>query len=169
MTANHDASNALSQGVIETLSDQRVISFLNSLRQPVYFEFVGDVPPRRAYVGDAGLDIALQRDVTIYPGDTEYVPAGIKVHVPEGLAVVVMTRTSAFKHRVSVIPTLVDQSYTGEISTIVKNDNSYPISLPKGTMLAQAVIQPYRVFDNELGYAQANERGEKKFGSSSPT
>lgn len=157
---------ALDSNIEKILSHPRVVKFLENMTKPVEFEVVGEVAPRRAYCGDAGLDIAIQEDVTIYPGDTEYVPAGIKCDVPEGLAVHVITRSSTFRKKVKVVPTVVDSGYKGEISTVVTNDNTYPVTIHKGDYLAQAIVQPYQIFDNEVDDDTVNTRADRKFGSS---
>lgn len=129
----------------------------------------GAVKPRRAHDDDAGLDIAIQDDVTIYPGESAYMPAGVKLDIPDGFAAHVMTRSSTFRKRVQIIPSVIDSNYKGEISTIVTNNNTYPVSLKRGDYLAQVVIMPYFKFDNEDGNILAphlNRDHDEKFGSS---
>ena len=86
--------------------------------------------------------------------------------LPEGLSVEIQTRSSTFKKRVIVINTLIDRGYTGEVSTVVTNNQSYPVTLRRGERLAQAVVRPYFLFDNEVGIEGLPERGERRFGSS---
>lgn len=129
----------------------------------------GAIPPKRSCNGDAGLDIAIQEDVKIRPGETVYAPAGVIFDIPEGFAVHVVTRSSTFKHDVVVVPTVVDSGYKGEISTIITNFNVFPVEIKRGTRLAQAVLMPYYQFDNEFDNDVERlpvERGENKFGSS---
>ena len=159
-----------SRGELEPiLQHPRVMSLLKSLTQDITYEFDEErysYPPRRAYAGDAGLDIAIQEDVTIYPGESEYCSSGVKLFLPVGLYADVKTRSSTFKKRVHVIPTVVDNGYQSEISTIVSNPNSYPVTIPAGSYLAQVVVSPYFTFDNEP-MTRLGERGDNRFGSSS--
>lgn len=151
------------------LQHPRVMSLLRSLTQGITYDFDEEkyaYPPRRAYAGDAGLDIAIQEDVTIYPGESEYCSSGVKLFLPVGLYADVKTRSSTFKKRVHVIPTVVDNGYQSEISTIVSNPNSYPVTIPAGSYLAQVVVSPYFTFDNEP-MTRLGERGDNRFGSSS--
>lgn len=128
---------------------------------------LGAVPPRRAHVGDAGLDIALQEDLRLRPGETAYVPAGVKLDIPHGYAAHVMTRSGTFNHDVVVVPTIVDSNYKDEISTIVTNFNVFPVHLHRGDYLAQIVLTPCYEFDNECDVtALPTERDGGKFGSS---
>lgn len=163
----HD--NAQHDELASLLQHPRVISLLKSLTQGITYEFDEEryaYPPRRAYAGDAGLDIAIQEDVTIYPGESEYCSSGVKLFLPVGLYADVKTRSSTFKKRVHVIPTVVDNGYQSEISTIVSNPNSYPVTIPAGSYLAQVVVSPYFTFDNEPA-TRLGERGDNRFGSSS--
>ena len=162
-------SQVLDSELVTLLQHPRVRSMLRSVAQGITYEFDDKkymYPPRRAYAGDAGLDIAIQEDVTIYPGESEYCSSGVKLLLPVGLYADVKTRSSTFKKRVHVIPTVVDNGYQDEISTIVSNPNSYPVTIPAGSYLAQVVVSPYFTFDNEPK-ERLGERGNNRFGSSS--
>lgn len=128
----------------------------------------GALPPRRAYIGDAGLDICLQEDITVYPGQTVRSPAKITLDLAPYVAAHVMTRSSTSDKRVTIIPTVIDQSYNGkEISIFVSNFNTYPVSLKRGDYLAQIVLMPYYTFVNETGTQMNRTRNEgERFGSS---
>lgn len=128
----------------------------------------GALPPRRAYIGDAGLDICLQEDITVYPGQTVRSPAKITLDLAPCVAAHVMTRSSTSDKRVTIIPTVIDQSYNGkEISIFVSNFNTYPVSLKRGDYLAQIVLMPYYTFANETGTQMNRARNEgERFGSS---
>lgn len=128
----------------------------------------GALPPRRAYIGDAGLDICLQEDITVYPGQTVRSPAKITLDLAPYVAAHVMTRSSTSDKRVTIIPTVIDQSYNGkEISIFVSNFNTYPVSLKRGDYLAQIVLMPYYTFVNETGTQMNRARNEgERFGSS---
>ena len=118
----------------------------------------GALPPRRAYIGDAGLDICLQEDITVYPGQTVRSPAKITLDLVPYVAAHVMTRSSTSDKRVTIIPTVIDQSYNGkEISIFVSNFNTYPV----------IVLMPYFTFANETGTQMNRTRNEgERFGSS---
>lgn len=111
----------------------------------------GAVKPRRAYNLDAGLDIAIQSDITIPPGKTVYAPAGICLDLPEHLAAYVMTRSGTAKKDLTVVPTIIDANYPDEISTIISNFTNEPIRIKRGERFAQVVLIPSLRFDNEEG------------------
>lgn len=124
------------------------------------------IRPRRARSSDAGLDIALQEDIVIFPGETYVSPAKVKLFLPTGMCAHIMTRSSTHKKRVHIIPTVIDKSYNGEISIFVSNFNSYPVELKRGDYVAQIVLMPYFTFENEDEPMFVSERSENdKFGS----
>ena len=76
-------NQALDNELVTLLQHPRVMSLLRSVTQDITYEFNDEkykYPPRRAYAGDAGLDIAIQEDVTIYPGESEYLSL---IHISE--------------------------------------------------------------------------------------
>jgi dUTP pyrophosphatase len=127
------------------------------------------IPPRRGHHGDAGLDLALQEDVILRPGETKIMRAGVKLDLPQGYMAQVVTRSSTHLNFASVIPTVIDSNYKGEISTFVSNFNSFPITLKKGMYLAQVILTQCFVFENEdelIGRPQFERTcDEDKFGS----
>ena len=117
---------------------------------------------------EEGLDICLQEDIIVYPGQTVRSPAKITLDLAPYVAAHVMTRSSTSDKRVTIIPTVIDQSYNGkEISIFVSNFNTYPVSLKRGDYLAQIVLMPYYTFANETGTQMNRTRNEgERFGSS---
>lgn len=122
------------------------------------------LPPVRKHAYDAGLDLTIQETIKIYPGTTEYLPTYVRFELEDNYCVQVMTRSSTFKKDVVVIPTVVDSGYTGYISTIVTNYNSYPVVIEKGTRLSQAILTKFNIFDNEE--MSSDIRNEDGLGSS---
>lgn len=131
---------------------------------PQYHVRAGAIPPKRAYAGDAGLDIAIQDDYIIQPGETVYAQSGVSFTLPGHLMVQVVTRSSTMKRGIIVNPTIVDSGYTGEISTPMTNVTNQPIMVEKGSFLAQAVLTPWQLFDGEEESLMI--RGDNKTGSS---
>lgn len=131
----------------------------------------GKIKPRRAHNKDAGLDIAIQEDLIIQPNETIYAPAGVKLDLNDGYRADVVTRSStARKHGLTIVPTVVDQFYKGEISTILSNYTHEPIEIKKGTYLAQVIISKTYEFDNEIeAGVECSEKARNpldRFGSS---
>lgn len=106
-------------------------------------------PPRRAHTLDAGLDLFVQKTVTLRPYETVYAPAGVCFDLAFGQCVHIMTRSSTFKKGVIIIPTLIDANYHYEVSTIITNQSDRIVVIEEGTSLAQAVLLNYGFFDSD--------------------
>jgi dUTP pyrophosphatase len=129
------------------------------------------VVPARAYMGDAGLDLAACERVELAPGERAVVGTGLAVAIPEGYAGYVQPRSGlAAKHGISMVntPGLVDSGYRGELKVILLNtDRRETFVVEPGMRIAQLVVLPVPGVDpvvvDEL---PASERGVRGFGSS---
>jgi dUTP pyrophosphatase len=129
------------------------------------------VVPRRAYSGDAGLDLAACERVELAPGERALVPTGLAVAIPEGYAGFVQPRSGlAAKHGISIVntPGLVDSGYRGELLVnLVNLDRQVPFVVEPGMRIAQLVILPVPELDLvEVDELPESERGARGFGSS---
>jgi dUTP pyrophosphatase len=129
------------------------------------------VLPERAYVGDAGLDLAASDEVELAPGERAVVGTGLAVAIPEGYAGFVQPRSGlAARHGISVVntPGLVDSGYRGEIRVVLLNtDRRDAFRIEKGMRIAQLVVLPVpAVTLVETDELPASERGVRGFGSS---
>lgn len=129
----------------------------------------GRIPPVKAHSDDAAIDLVIQEDFIIAPGETIYAKAGVALDLVSGFAGHVISRSSVFKRGLAVVPTLVDPGYKGEISTIVTNVSQEPVKVLKGDRLGQLILMPYFQFKNE-DVILPDSKGERdpnaKFGSS---
>jgi len=127
--------------------------------------------PRRAYAGDAGLDLHAVEAVTLAPGARASVGTGIAVAIPEGQGGLVLPRSGlAARSGIALVnaPGLIDAGYRGEIRVLLLNtDRETPCEIAAGDRIAQLVLVrlelPATVEVDEL---PASERGEGGFGSS---
>lgn len=129
------------------------------------------VLPRRAYAGDAGLDLAACERVTLPAGERATVPTGLAVAVPEGYAGFVQPRSGlAARHGLTIVnaPGLVDSGYRGELRVVLLNTDAHEaFTVEPGMRIAQLVV--LRVPALELVEVDAlpdSERGVRGFGSS---
>jgi dUTP pyrophosphatase len=127
--------------------------------------------PRRAQVGDAGLDLVAAEDVTLEPGQRAAVATGIALALPQGYAGFVLARSGRALHEglaLANAPGLIDSGYRGEIRVIVVNlDPRGRIRVARGEKIAQLVVQ--RIEDVTLEIVEdlpVSDRGELGFGSS---
>ena len=127
----------------------------------------GSIPPSRDRSLNAGLDIAIQETKVMQPGETHYFRAGVRFDLPADRVVSVMTRSSTFKKGVVVVPSVVDSNYKDEISTIVTNTSQSPVTIEKGSRLAQCILQKWYMFENEDVSQMSTDVREShnKFGS----
>jgi dUTP pyrophosphatase len=129
------------------------------------------VVPRRAYEGDAGLDLTACEQVVLGPGQRAVVPTGIAVEIPEGYAGFVQPRSGlAARHGITIVntPGLVDSGYRGEIRVVLLNtDAAEPFTVEAGMRIAQLVVVPVAaVRVVEVEELAVSERGTRGFGSS---
>ncbi len=127
--------------------------------------------PTYAYVGDAGLDLRSNEDVTLAPFERKLVGTGLAIAVPEGYAGFVQPRSGlALREGLSMAntPGLIDAHYRGELKVCAVNlDASKNIHIERGERIAQLVIQQVPVVHlEEVDELDETDRGAGGFGSS---
>ena len=129
------------------------------------------VMPRRAYAGDAGLDLATCERVELAPGERGVAPTGVAVAIPDGYAGFVQPRSGlAERHGIAVVnsPGLVDSGYRGELRVILLNTDPVDTFVAEaGDRIAQLVVLPVPALALvEVDELPPSERGARGFGSS---
>ena len=129
------------------------------------------VLPARAYVGDAGLDLAACERHELGPGERALVGTGLAVAIPDGHAGLVAPRSGlAVEHGITIVnaPGIVDSGYRGELRVILHNtDRRETFVVEPGMRIAQLlVVAVPEAHLREVGELPASERGEGGFGSS---
>jgi dUTP pyrophosphatase len=129
------------------------------------------VVPRRAYVGDAGLDLAACERAELAPGERAVIPTGLALAIPDGYAGFVQPRSGlAAEHGISVVnaPGLIDSGYRGEVRVVLLNtDGRRAFVVEPGMRIAQLVILPVpEVEPIAVDELPESERGVRGFGSS---
>ena len=127
--------------------------------------------PERAYLGDAGLDLAACERVELAPGERAVVGTGLAVAIPEGYAGFVQPRSGlADRHGISIVnaPGLIDSGYRGELKVILINtDSSDAFVIEPGMRIAQLVVLEVPQLElAETDELPATERGVRGYGSS---
>lgn len=109
-------------------------------------EIDGDIPlPRYMTAHSAGMDIcaAVERDVTIGPGDIFLAPTGLSIALPEGVEAQIRPRSGlAVNHGMGIVnsPGTIDADYRGEIKIALINYSKTPFTLHRGDRIAQMVV-----------------------------
>jgi dUTP pyrophosphatase len=129
------------------------------------------VLPARAYVGDAGLDLAACERHELGPGERALVGTGVAVAIPDGHAGFVTPRSGlAAEHGITIVntPGVVDSGYRGELRVILHNtDRRETFVVEPGMRIAQLLVVPVaQATLREVDELPASDRGEGGFGSS---
>ncbi len=127
--------------------------------------------PRRAYPGDAGLDLHALEDCTLVPGERARVRTGIAVEIPKGQAGLVLPRSGlAARHGIALVnaPGLIDEGYRGEVQVLLLNtDRTATCEIQAGDRIAQLVLVRLETPEVvEVDVLAGSERGTGGFGSS---
>ena len=128
--------------------------------------------PAYATAGSAGLDLraCIDAPLTIAPGSTHLIPAGIAIHIGEpGLAAMILPRSGlGHKHGIVLgnLVGLIDSDYQGQLMVSTWNRGSEAFVLQPMERLAQLVIVPVlQVGFNLVDAFGASGRGDSGFGS----
>lgn len=132
--------------------------------------------PTRGTSRSAGLDFYIPNDyhtVKIYPRQSANIPSGLKVRLPEGMALVMFNKSGrAVKNSLQVGACVIDEDYTGEVHLHVVNVGWCPVTLKPGEKLVQGLILPIgfpemvEESDEEACFrGMESERGDGGFGS----
>ena len=127
------------------------------------------IMPERSSLGDAGLDLASVKDITLNPEEVKLIPTGWVMSVPLGYEIQVRPRSGlALKHKIMVLnsPGTIDCSYRGEVKVMLYNEGKETFEVKKGDRIAQIVINQVELW-NPIIREELTEtdRGESGFGS----
>lgn len=99
------------------------------------------IAPKRARVGDAGLDVYSPISTSIRPGKREQIKLGIAVEVAEDEVVLMQERSGmAIKHGVRSLGNVIDSNYRGEISIILHNGGDQQFNILAGDRIGQMLV-----------------------------
>jgi len=131
-----------------------------------------DQMPAYATAGSAGLDLraCLAEPLTLQPGATELIPAGMAIHIADpGLAAIILPRSGlGHKHGIVLgnLVGLIDSDYQGQLFVSTWNRGNAAFTIQPLERLAQLVIVPVvQVRFNVVDSFDASERGAGGFGS----
>jgi dUTPase len=96
----------------------------------------------KGYEADAGVDVLLDKKVTIMPMSTMAINLNIVVTPEEGKMGVLCARTSAANKGLCVAMCPIDANYSGEITAIVHNVSNKIITYNAGEAFCQIVMLP---------------------------
>ena len=140
------------------------------------FSRIRDVKiPTRANSTDAGIDFFIPNDydgkTELSPGESCFIPSGVKVDVPEGYALIAFNKSGvAVKKGLHVGACVVDCGYQGEIHINLTNVSAEDQTISAGDKIVQFIFlplaSPYIEEVNELDlHTEKSNRGSGGFGS----
>ncbi|MEW6182552.1 MAG: dUTP diphosphatase [Bacillota bacterium] len=116
----------------------------------------------------ADLHAAVDKDVTLPPGERCIISTGIMIALPKGYEAQVRPRSGlALKHGVTLLntPGTIDADYRGEIRVIMINLGKEPFVVRRGDRIAQLVVQrTLKISWSQARALDATYRGEGGFG-----
>lgn len=141
--------------------------------------------PEFAHVTDSGADLYTSKDLSLAPRQKGIAPTGICVALPPGFGATIRNKSgntvkgvsckikvneeglfASGRVDITVYLGTIDNAYRGEIGIMVRNDSDFPIVIPKGTKLAQLVLEKiYQCNFEEVDSLDETDRGEGGFGS----
>jgi dUTP pyrophosphatase len=129
------------------------------------------VLPRRAYPGDAGLDLAACERRDLAPGERGVFGTGWAFAIPSGYAGFVQPRSGlAARHGLTIVnsPGLIDSGYRGELQvTLLNTDREETFTVEPGMRIAQLVVVPVPDVElREVDELPESRRGAGGYGSS---
>lgn len=129
----------------------------------------GGIMPTYMTKGAVGADVYANKDFTVRPNETAFIPLGFCVEVPKGYEMQIRPRSGFSCSKEMFCPNsigTIDEDYRGEVSAVFKNLGSETVEIKKGDRIAQAVIAPImRAKFKEVAILSRTERDEGSFGS----
>ena len=139
------------------------------------------VVPKYAHPTDTGFDLYTSEDVSLDAYSTGIAKTGLAFELPAGWGIMLRNRSGiTVKGCPVILPTdgdtvnmpvtvfigTLDEDYRGEIGIMVRNESKHTIIIPKGTKLAQGVLEKVHQATFTLVEELSNTtRGDGGFGS----
>lgn len=127
--------------------------------------------PHYATNGAAGLDLraCLEQPITLAPGETLLIPAGLAIHIGDpGIAAVLLPRSGLGHEHGIVLGNLVgliDSDYQGQVYVSCWNRSQAPFCVEVGERIAQMVFVPVlQVAFEQVESFDESHRAEGGFG-----
>ncbi len=121
------------------------------------------------YAAGADLYACIDAEITINPGETQFIGTGIALEIPEGYAGLIYAR-SGLSCKKGLAPAnkvgVVDADYRGEITVALHNHSPEPKTIGPNERIAQMVIAPFLAASfHEVNELSDTVRGIGGFGS----
>ena len=127
--------------------------------------------PKYETSGSSGLDLAanIDENIEIKPGQTEIIPTGLAVAVPNNFEIQIRPRSGlAAKSNIGILnsPGTIDSDYRGELKIILFNHGNEEFIVNNNDRIAQMVLMPIlKIEFKEVDELPETIRGSGGFGS----
>ena len=121
--------------------------------------------------GASGMDLIafVKKPIKILPGETNLVPTGISIAIPEGYEIQIRPRSGlAAKNQITVLntPGTIDSDYRGELKIILINHGKKEFIINNNDRVAQMVLTSVSKIElKEVEKLTNTNRGKGGFGS----
>ena len=124
-------------------------------------------PPKKHYVGDAGWDLFVSKDILIGPQEVRDVPTGVGIQLPDDVWGMLTGRSSTLRKLGLLVTTgFIDSGYRGELFFTVLNTTNGWHTIRVGQRLAQLLLFPHIPVNwNQVELLDESDRREQGFGS----
>jgi len=99
------------------------------------------IEPRTMHRHSYGIDLPLQEDFSLKPGEQKLVDTGIKVVLPINTYGAIKSRSSTAKKNILIFEGAIDIDFNDTIKLLVRNMNDFNYFFKKGQYLAQIFVQ----------------------------
>ena len=139
--------------------------------------------PEFAHDTDTGADLFTCEDLILLPKEKGIAKTGLIFDIPQGWGFQIRNKSGntvkgvpvkvvrgkeviEIRADITVYLGTVDQGYRNEVGIMVKNEEDFPVIIPKGVKLAQMVLeQIHQCIFEEVDEVSETERGLGGFGS----
>ena len=142
-----------------------------------------EIIPEFAHDTDTGADLFTCEDLILLPKEKGIAKTGLIFDIPQGWGFQIRNKSGNtikgvpvkvvrgkevldIRADITVYLGTVDQGYRNEVGIMVKNEEDFPVIIPKGTKLAQMVLEKVQQCTfTEVEEVSETERGLGGFGS----
>ena len=162
-----DTLNVLEESEVPTTRLQ-VASTLDPTRLVIKVKSLHGVPTRGSE-GAACFDLRSAQSLTLEPETTTLIDTGLKLEIPTGYGLLLLSRSKLAKDGYTVEGGVIDADFRGEIKVLIHNSNRRAKQIQQGERVAQGwILKTPEIEFVEVSHGDFSEtkRADQGFGSS---
>merc|ERR1711954_637940 len=91
-------------------------------------------------MGSSCYDVCAARSCTLHPGQTEAIPLNLRLAVPRGYTLLLLSRSGLALKGITTVAGVIDSDYRGEIKALLHNSTKRPFKIKKGQRISQGIF-----------------------------